>query len=103
MLLFPSCTLLTLSLDLVGGMGTTAQVRQTLHKFDNTLRFCISSYFINSMCIVLKYDITMRNAKHYFDMQEDFDVFLANLIYYFKLDFVDFGYGMHRITQGYKG
>ena len=40
-LLFSSCTLLTLYVDLVGGMGTC---EQTLHKYDNYIRFCIPSY-----------------------------------------------------------
>ena len=42
LLLFTSCTLLTIIVNLVGGM---AHVRQTLHKYDGCIRFYILSYY----------------------------------------------------------
>ena len=41
--------LLTLFVDLVGGMGIGDA------KFDGTLKFCILSSFMNSVCMWLRY------------------------------------------------
>ena len=52
MLLFTSCMLITLSVDLVGGMGTCEAL---LHKLGNTLKFYISLFFKNNVCMLLGY------------------------------------------------
>ena len=48
LLLFTSCRLLTLSLDLVGSMG---KGEVDLHKFDNRFRFCKSTFVKNNVYI----------------------------------------------------